>query len=57
MGCREAIFVDESSIDFPIFVLFFDTKFSIVPIFSILSFLFSYFLSNHVDGHPVNIIN
>ena len=57
MGCREAIFVDESSIDFPIFVLFFNTKFSIVPIFSILSFLFSYFLSNHVDGHPVNIIN
>ena len=44
MGCREAIFVDKSTNDFPIFLLFFNTKFPIFPIFSILSFLFSYFL-------------
>ena len=31
MGCREAIFVDKSTIDFPIFLLFFNTKF---PFFS-----------------------
>ena len=42
MGCREAIYVDESTIDFPIFLLFFNTKFPIFSIFSILSFLFSY---------------
>ena len=35
--------MDESSIDFPIFLLFFNTKFPIFPTFSILSFLFSYF--------------
>ena len=55
MGCREAIFVDKSTIDFPIFLLFFNTKFPIFPVFSILSFLFSYFpifLSNHAAGHP-----
>ena len=40
MGCSETIFVEESIIDFPIFLLFFNTSF---PIFSILSFLFSYF--------------
>ena len=38
MGCREAIFADESTIDFPIFLLFFNTKF---PIFQ----YFSYFLN------------
>ena len=42
MGCREAIFVDKSTFDFPIFLLFFNAKFPIFPIFSILSFLFSY---------------
>ena len=36
-------------IDFPIF----NTKFPIFPIISILSVLFSYFLSNHSAGHPV----
>ena len=55
MGCREAIFVDETTIDFPIFLLFLCTKFPIISIFSILSFLFSYFfLSNHAAGHPVH---
>ena len=43
MECREAIFVDKSTFDFPIFLLFFNAKFPIFPIFSILSFLFSYF--------------
>ena len=43
MGYREAIFVDESTIDFPLFLLFFNTKFPIFPIFSIFSFLFFYF--------------
>ena len=46
MGCRETIFVDESTIDFPIFLLFFNTKFPIFPIFSILSFLFFYFFEH-----------
>ena len=56
MGCREAIFVDESTIDFPIFLLFFNTKFPIFPIFSILSFLFSYFFLNiHGARHPVQL--
>ena len=43
----------ESNIDFPIFLLFFDTKIPFFPIFSVLSFLFSYFffLSNHAAGH------
>ena len=57
MSCREAIFVDESTIDFPIFPLFFNTKFPIFPIFSILSFLFSYFLSNHAAGHPEKAVD
>ena len=43
MKCREAIYVNESTIDFPIFLLFFKTKFPIFPIFWIPSFLFSYF--------------
>ena len=46
MECRQSIFVDESNIDLPIFLLFFKTKFSIFPIFSILSFLFSYFFEH-----------
>ena len=51
MGCREAIFVDKSTIDFPIFLLFFNTNVSFYfPIFSILSFLFSYFLSNYATA-------
>ena len=45
--------MDESTIDFPIFLLFFNTKFSIFPIFSIPSFLFScFFFSMHGTGHP-----
>ena len=53
MGCREAIFINKSTINFPIFLLSFSTKFPIFPVFSILSFLFSYFfLSNHAAGHP-----
>ena len=40
MGCREAIYVDESTIDFPIFLVFFNTNFPMFPIFSILRFLF-----------------
>ena len=55
MGCREAIFVDKSTFDFPIFLLFFNAKFPNFPIFSILLFLFSYFLSNHAAGHPAII--
>ena len=43
MGCREAIFVDKSTFDFPIFLLFFNAKF---PIFQIIfPFYFSYFLN------------
>ena len=52
MGYREAIFVDKSTFDFPIFLLFFNAKFPNFPVFSILLFLFSYFLSNHAAGHP-----
>ena len=51
MGSREATFVDKSTFDFPIFLLCFNAKFPIFPIFSILSFLFSYFLSNYAAGH------
>ena len=52
MGCREAIFVDKSTFDFPIFLLFFNAKFSIFPIFSILSFLFSYFFEQPCRWTP-----
>ena len=52
MGCREAIFINKSTINFPIFLLFFKTKFPIFPIFSILSSYFPIFLSNHAAGHP-----
>ena len=45
-GYREAIFVDKSAIDFLIFLLFFNKKFPIFPIFSIPSFLFSYFVEH-----------
>ena len=46
--------------DFPIFFPFFNTKFPIFPIFSIPSFLFSYFfifLINHAAGHPVPLLD
>ena len=52
MRCREAIFVDESTIDFPIFLLFFNKEFPIFPIFSILSFLFSYFFEQPCRWTP-----
>ena len=52
MGCREAIYVDESTIGFPIFLLFFNTKFPILPIFSIPSFLFSYFFEQPIRWTP-----
>ena len=52
MGCREAIFVDKSTFDFPIFLLFFNAKFPIFPIFSILSFLFSYFFEQPCRWTP-----
>ena len=55
MRRREAIHVDESTIDFPSFLLFFITKFAIFPIFSIPSFLF--FWSNHAAGHPALTIH
>ena len=45
-GGREAIFVDESTMIF----LFVSRKFPVFPIFSILSFLFSYFFEQ-----PCNI--
>ena len=57
MGCREAIFVNKSTFDFPIFLLFFNAKFPIFPIFSILSFLFSYFLSNYAPGHHAVVLD
>ena len=53
MRCWEAIYVNERTIDFPIFLLFFNTKFPIFPIFWILSFLFPIFLSDQAAGHPV----
>ena len=49
MGCRESIFFDKSTIDFPIFLLFFNTKF----FFSyFLNREFLIFMSNHAAGHP-----
>ena len=48
MGCREAIFVDKSTFDFAIFLLFFNAKFPIFPIFL-------FFLSNHAAGHPEHL--
>ena len=55
MGCSESIFVDKrlSIIDFPIFLLFFNTKF---PIFSILNFLFSYFFEQPCCWTPWRIL-
>ena len=53
MGCSESIFVDKSIIDFPIFLLFFNTKF---PIFSILNFLFSYFFEQPCRWTPCRIL-
>ena len=52
MRCQEAIFVDRSTIDFPIFLLFFYAKFPIFPIFSVLSFLFSYFFEQQCHWTP-----
>ena len=52
MECREAIFVDKSAIDFLIFLLFFSKKFPIFPIFSIPSFLFSYFVEQPCHWTP-----
>ena len=52
MGCRESILVEKSTIDFPIFLLFFNTKFPIFPIFSILSFLISYFFEQPCRWTP-----
>ena len=52
MGCREAIFVDKSTFDFPIFLLFFNANFPIFPIFSILSCLFSYFFEQPCRWTP-----
>ena len=52
MECRESILVEKSTIDFPIFLLFFNTKFPIFPIFSILSFLFSYFFEQPCHWTP-----
>ena len=47
MGCRETIFIHESTIDFPIFLHFL--------IQSFLFFLFSYFSEHHGTAHPANI--
>ena len=55
MGCRESIFGDKSIIDFPIFLLFFNTKSPIFPIFSILSFLFSYFFEQPWRWTPCSL--
>ena len=52
IGCGETNYVDESTIDFPIFLLFFNTKFPIFPIFSIPSFLFSYFFEQPCRWTP-----
>ena len=53
MGCSESVVVDKSIIDFPIFLLFFNTKF---PIFSILNFLFSYFFEQPCRWTPWRIL-
>ena len=52
MGCREGIFVKKSTIDFSIFLLFFNAEFPIFPIFSIVSFLFSYFFEQPCHWTP-----
>ena len=52
MRCREAIFVDKSAIGFPIFLLFFNTKFPIFPFSQSWVSYFPFFLSNHAAGHP-----
>ena len=49
--------MDESTIDFPIFLLFFNTKFPIFPIFSILSFLFSYFFEHPWHWTPCSFLS
>ena len=50
MGCSETIFVDETTIDFPIFLLFFEYKVSYFSYF--LNPEFPIFLSNHAAGYP-----
>ena len=51
MGCREAIFVDKSTIDFPIFLLFFNTKFPFFSYFLNPEFpIFLFFLSNYATA-------
>ena len=52
MRCREAIFVDKSTINFPIFLLFFNTKFPIFPFSQSWISYFPIFLSYHAAGHP-----
>ena len=53
MWCRDSIFVEKSTIDFPIFLLLFNTKLPIFPISSsILSFLFSYLFEQPYCGTP-----
>ena len=52
-GYRKGIFVDESTINFPISSYFFITKFLIIfPIFSILSSLFSNFFEQPCRWTP-----
>ena len=50
---REAIFVDESTIDFPIFSYFLIQRFLFSQSWDSY---FPVFLSNHVAGHPANEI-
>ena len=47
MECREAIYVDESTIDFPIFLLFFLFSNFLNPEFPI-------FLRNRAAAHPAS---
>ena len=58
MGCREAIYVDESTIDFPIFLLFFLFSNFLNPEFQIFLFFFLATLQLHnllleTIGRPV----
>ena len=55
MRCREAIYVDESTIDFPIFLLFLNTKFPIFPISESRVSYFPIFLSDQAAEHPAYI--
>ena len=57
MGCREAIYFEESTIDFPIFLLFFNTNFPIFPIRSKswVSYIPIFFFSNHATDKESGI--